>query len=69
MSAGELAYVVAALLAVALIPSLPALGSISRAGPHSRAELVRQLWIGWGVWAFLVAWLFIGWSAATSVAA
>jgi hypothetical protein len=43
MSAGDLAYVVAALLAVALIPSLPALGSISRAGPHSRAELVRQL--------------------------
>jgi hypothetical protein len=66
MSAGEMLYVVGALVAVMVICSLPMFGSLKGAGPRYRSTLLRQLCIGWGVAGLLSGWLALGWFALGS---
>ena len=63
MTLGEIVYVLAALLAVVGICSLPMFGSLLGAGPRYRAVILRQLVIGWISSALGIGWLILGWFA------
>jgi hypothetical protein len=63
MSAGDVVYLLGALLAVTWVCSLPMLGSLRGAGSQFRATIRRQLGIGWGLAVAFIGWLVLGWFA------
>lgn len=63
MTTGEVLYIGVAFLVAMGICTLPALGSLRGAGARYRAEVLRQLAVGWGVAVLGAGWLVLGWFA------